>query len=165
MRDPNIKYPDTQAHEYVISRFTEKHIKIHDIAKIVYNQTKEFVPTITIEECERDVIDIIHKRDYLNSAMIMIQLDKLAEQNQLDEPLNTIISNDLGVFGVDESMAVDIATLYGPIGITNFGYLDRKKHGIIKDVDTDKNHVNTFLDDLIGATVAAACGRISHRYA
>lgn len=165
MRNPNVKYPDTQAYKYVISCFTEKHIKIHDIAKIVYNQTKEFVPTITIEECEQDVIDIIHKRDYLNNAMIMIQLDKLAEQNQLDEPLNTIISNDLGVFGVDESMAVDIATLYGPIGITNFGYLDRKKHGIIKDVDTDKNHVNTFLDDLIGATVAAACGRISHRYA
>lgn len=32
MHNPNIKYPDTQAYEYVISRFTEKHIKIHDIA-------------------------------------------------------------------------------------------------------------------------------------
>ena len=32
-----------------------------------------------------------------------------------------------GVFGVDETLALQIANIYGTIGATNFGYFDRVK--------------------------------------
>ena len=31
--------------------------------------------------------------------------------------------------------------------------------------DPDKVHVNTFLDDILAAIVAAVCGQIAHQYA
>lgn len=69
------------------------------------------------------------------------------------------------MFGIDEALALQISEMYGTIGVTNFGYLDRVKSGIIKEFDTDKHHVNTFIDDLLGAIVAAACGKLAHHYA
>lgn len=39
------------------------------------------------------------------------------------------------------------------------------KKGIIKEIDTRHGHVTTFLDDLVGAIVAAVCGKLSHEYA
>lgn len=104
-------------------------------------------------------------RDFLSPAMIMLDLDRLANEKKLSQPLNDIISNDVGVFGVDEELASAISMIYGPIGITNFGYLDRVKKGIIAQIDHDPARVNTFLDDLVGAIVAASCGKISHDYA
>lgn len=68
-------------------------------------------------------------------------------------------------FGVDETLALQIANIYGTIGATNFGYFDRVKSGIIKKFDTSPEHVNTFIDDLLAAIVAATCGKIAHKYA
>ena len=97
--------------------------------------------------------------------MVALELDRLAEAGAIAEPLQSIIENDAGVFGVDEALALQISEIYGTIGATNFGYLDRVKSGIIKQFDTDENHVNTFIDDLLGAIVAAVCGKVAHHYA
>ena len=107
----------------------------------------------------------MHKRELLNNAMVALELDRLAEENQIKEPLLSIIRKDAGVFGVDDALALQISDIYGTIGATNFGYLDRVKYGIIKSFDTDENHINTFIDDLLGAIVAAVCGKIAHKYA
>lgn len=165
MRKTGFKYPDTKAYDYVTNTLRNRGITQRKIAEIVRDMTNEFVPKITLDECVATVVDVMHKRDYLSTAMIMLDLDRLAERGELSYPLEEIVSADAGVFGVDEDLAMSIATLYGPIGATNFGYLDRVKNGIIKEIDTDGRHVNTFLDDLIGATVAAACGKISHQHA
>lgn len=165
MRKTGFKYPDTKAYDYVTNTLRNRGITQRKIAEIVRDMTSEFVPKITLDECVATVVDVMHKRDYLSTAMIMLDLDRLAERGELSYPLEEIVSADAGVFGVDEDLAMSIATLYGPIGATNFGYLDRVKKGIIKEIDTEENHVNTFLDDLIGATVAAACGKISHQHA
>ena len=101
----------------------------------------------------------------MNNVMVGLELDRLAEEKKLKEPLLSIIRNDAGVFGVDEVLALQIANIYGTIGSTNFGYLDRVKYGLIKKFDEDKQHVNTFLDDLLGAIVAAACAKLAHEYA
>ena len=97
--------------------------------------------------------------------MVALELDRLAEEGQIKEPLLTIIRNDAGVFGVDEALALQTANIYGTIGVTNFGYLDRVKYGIIKQYDEDNDQVNTFIDDLLGAIVAALCGKLAHKYA
>lgn len=165
MRTKNFKYPDTKAYNYVVQAIYHRGVSQHDMAEIVQEMTKEFVPEITIDECVATIVDVMHKRDYLSTAMVMLDLDRLCERGELSYPLQEIISADAGVFGVDEDLAMSIATLYGPIGSTNFGYLDRVKKGVIKKVDSNDRHVNTFLDDLIGATVAAGCGKISHQHA
>ncbi len=41
--------------------------------------------------------------------------------------------NDSGVFGVDEGIALNIANIYGTIGITNYGFVDREKTGVTKN--------------------------------
>jgi phosphatidylglycerophosphatase A len=53
--------------------------------------------------------------------------------------------------------------LYGTIGLTSYGYLDKEKFGIIKELDTKKNgKVNTFLDDLVAGIASAAASRYAH---
>lgn len=165
MRNPNFKYPDTKSYETVIKTLKSRGIQINQIADIAYEMTHEFVPQNTKEHTYNVTVDVLHKRDLLNTAMIMLDLDRLAKEHHLSQPLNDIITNDAGVFGVDEDLALSISTLYGPIGATNFDYLDRVKEGIIKEIDTRHGHVTTFLDDLIGAIVAAVCGKLSHEYA
>ena len=110
------------------------------------------------------VIDVLHKREVLNNIMVGLQLDKLANQGLLDEPLQTIVGHDLGVFGVDETLGNQISTVYGQIGTTSYGYVDNIKPGIIGELDKDPNTVNTFIDDLVGAVAAAVSGKVAHQH-
>lgn len=165
MQDKNFKYPDTKAYEFVTNRLKERGVDLHQIVKIAYELQQPFIPELTEEECYDELLNVMHKRELLNNAMVALELDRLAEEGQLKEPLLSIIRNDVGVFGVDEALALQIANIYGTIGVTNFGYVDRVKSGIIRRYDRDEKHVNTFIDDLMGAIVAAVCGKLSHKYA
>lgn len=156
MLTKDFKYPDTKAHEFVITRLKERGVDLHQLAKIAFDLQQQFIPELTEADCYEEL---------LNNAMVALELDRLAEENQIKEPLLSIIRKDAGVFGVDEALALQISDIYGTIGATNFGYLDRVKYGIIKSFDTDENHINTFIDDLLGAIVAAVCGKIAHKYA
>ena len=67
------------------------------------------------------------------------------------------------MFGIDEILALSIVNLYGSIGFTNYGYIDKVKPGIVKNLDSQvDSHCNTFLDDLVGAVAAAAAGKLAH---
>lgn len=79
--------------------------------------------------------------------------------------MQTIIDNDLNVYAVDEILAMQIANIYSPTGITNYGYLDVKKRGLVKSLDGDAKHVNVFVDDLISASIAAVGGLALHKVA
>ncbi|MCH3921736.1 MULTISPECIES: phosphatidylglycerophosphatase A family protein [Limosilactobacillus] len=165
MNNPQFKYPDTKAYEFVVNRLQERGVQLSDLVDIIYQSQKAFEPTLTVERCQEYLTDALHKRELLNNAMVMLELDRLTEAGQVAEPLSSIIKNDVGVFGVDETLALQIANIYGTIGTTNFGYFDRVKKGIIARYDTADNHVNTFIDDLLAAIVAAVCGKIAHQYA
>ncbi|GAA3319957.1 hypothetical protein GCM10020331_029000 [Ectobacillus funiculus] len=92
----------------------------------------------------------------------------LAEKGLLEEPLQTIIKNDEGLYGIDEVVALSIVNVYGSIGFTNFGYVDKVKTRYFKKMLNDKSsgYVHTFfLDDIIGAIAAAASSRLAHRAA
>lgn len=167
LNNRNFKYPDTAAYKSVIDYFTEKNITIEDIASITYGMQRQYVPELQESEAVDAVIDVLHKREVLNNAMVGIALDQLASQELLPQPLQSIVENDSGVFGVDELLAEGgISGIYGKIATTNFGYLDREKHGILKRLDTVKGKgINTFLDDIIAAVAAAAGSKIAHKYA
>lgn len=163
--NPNYKYPDGKAFDFVNNEFKRKNITPHAIAEVIYGLQHRFLPDVTVAQFEAEVVNLMHKREFLNNAMVGLALDKLAEQNQLPEPLNAIIRNDVGVFGVDETISLGIAQLSGSIGITNYGYLDRLKPGIIGRLDNSDEHVDTFIDDLVGALASAVAGKMAHRYA
>lgn len=167
MNNTTFKYPDTDAYNFIIKYLITKQIYIDDIASITYNIQKQYLPQLTKEETTSAVVDVLHKREVMNNAMVGIALDKAASENQLPEPLQSIVEKDAGVFGVDELLAEGgISGIYGKIATTNFGYLDREKHGLLKRLDTtNEMGVNTFLDDIIAAVAAAAGAKIAHKYA
>ena len=70
---------------------------------------------------------------------------------------------DEGLYGIDEILCLSIVNVYGSIGLTNFGYVDKIKPGIIGKLNDEKsNCCNTFIDDVVGALAAAAASRIAH---
>jgi phosphatidylglycerophosphatase A len=155
------KYPDTAAYNYVISELKKRKVSVIDIAKISQELQKKYNSNVKLSEYESAVNDILHKREVLSIAMTGLALDNAASEHNLPEPLQTIIGRDFALYGVDELLAIGITNLYGTVGITNFGYVDKVKKGIIARLDTDENHVNTFVDDLVGAIAVAAGAKIA----
>ena len=78
---------------------------------------------------------VLLKREIQHAILVGIELDRLAEQKMLSEPLQTIVETDEGLFGVDETIAFGAVLAYGSIAITTFGHLDKKKSGIIEKLD------------------------------
>ena len=107
---------------------------------------------------------VLLKREIQHAILVGIELDRLAEQKKLSEPLQTIVETDEGLFGVDETIAFGAVLAYGSIAITTFGHLDKKKSGIIEKLDNgSKGKVNTFLDDMVASIAACAASRLAHR--
>lgn len=147
-----------------IQMLTERGVALDKVAEIVFDLQSPYIPELTVENCLESVERIIEKREVINAVITGITLDKLTEQNKIDEPLSSILKNDDGLYGIDEIMALSIVNIYGTIGLTNFGYLDKTKPGIIAQLDNKTNQqINTFLDDIVCAIAAASASRIAHR--
>jgi len=87
----------------------------------------------------------------------------LAEKKMLEAPLQGIIESDESLYGVDEVLSFSIVNVYGSIGFTNYGYVDKLKPGILKKLnDKSSGSCHTFLDDIVGAIAAAASSRLAH---
>jgi phosphatidylglycerophosphatase A len=107
---------------------------------------------------------ILSLRDVFHHVQLAAEIDRLAEEGLLRGPIQDIIHDDLGLFGVDEVMGLDVAGLYGIIGQTNFGDIDVNKHGIVQDLNNagkKEGICHTFLDDIVGAIAAAASTRVA----
>ncbi|WP_338471926.1 phosphatidylglycerophosphatase A [Niallia sp. XMNu-256] len=142
----------------------ERGVKTTDIAELVYFLQKDYHDELKMEDCLHNVERVISKREVQNAIITGIQMDMLAEKKLLDEPLQTIIDTDEGLYGVDEVLAFSIVNVYGSIGFTNYGYIDKLKPGILKDLnDKSSGKCHTFLDDIVGAIAAAASSRLAHR--
>lgn len=134
------------------------------IGELVMLLQQEYFPELTMEECIHNVDAVLSKREVQNAVLTGIQLDMLAEEGKLMEPLQSIIANDEGLYGCDEILSLSIVNVYGSIGLTNFGYVDKLKPGVISQLNSKSNgKVHTFLDDIVGAIAAAASSRIAHR--
>ncbi|WP_341281713.1 phosphatidylglycerophosphatase A [Paenibacillus sp. FSL H8-0537] len=134
------------------------------VAQLVHFLQKDYFPELTIDECIVNVDAVLSKREVQNAVLTGIQLDMLAEEGKLLTPLQEMIKNDEGLYGCDEILALSIVNVYGSIGFTNFGYIDKLKPGILKKLnDKSSGEVHTFLDDIIGAIAASAASRIAHR--
>ncbi len=140
-------------------------VTVEDIIPLVYFLQKDHIPNLTNEEIRIHVEQVLTKREVHNAILTGIELDILAEKRLLSEPLLEIVQKDEGLYGVDEVLALSIVNIYGSIGFTNYGYIDRVKPGILAQLNNkNKEHVHTFLDDIVGAIAAASASRLAHTY-
>lgn len=148
----------------IVDMLDDRGVGIRDIAELVYELQKPYVPSVTVEVCEEHVGKVLEKREVQNAVLTGLVLDIYAEKKMLPEPLQTILETDEGLYGVDEVLALSITNIYGSIGFTNFGYLDKIKIGILKGLNNKNGgKVNTFLDDLVAAIAASAASRLAHQ--
>lgn len=148
-----------------IHLLNDRGVTIDDIIDIVYDLQKKYVPNLTREVCGEAIDRVMGKREVQNAILTGVELDTLAEKNLLSEPLQSLISNDNPLYGIDEILVLSICNVYGSIGLTNFGYVDKVKPGIIGKLDAmgkATNKCHTFMDDIIGAIAAAAASSVAH---
>lgn len=159
---------DTKKHDIVVKMLNDRGVTLEEIAALTYDLQISYVPSLTMETCIDHVERVVMKREVQNAILTGLELDILAEKGLISEPLRTMLMEDYGLYGIDEVLALAIVNVYGSIGFTNFGYVDKLKPGVIKKIDDigkEKGKCNTFLDDIVGAIAAAAASSIAHRYA
>ncbi|PTM23270.1 phosphatidylglycerophosphatase A [Lactobacillus sp. PFC-70] len=146
-----------------IALLSERGVSVEAIANLVMFLQKDYLADLTLAQARASVLTVLQKREVQNAILTGIQLDLAAEHHTLLEPLQTIVEEDEGLYGLDETMALSIVNLYGSIGFTNYGYIDRLKPGILKLLNAHQpGSIHTFLDDLVGAVAAAAAARLAH---
>jgi len=137
-------------------------VTVEGIAEIVFLLQSPYNPVLTLEHCIESVQAVLQKREVQYALFTGIALDELAEQKKLPLPLQQILQKDEPLYGVDETLALSITHVYGMIGLTSFGYLDKLKPLILQKLNNKNNGIHVFLDDLVAGIAAAASARIAH---
>lgn len=141
----------------------DRGVYLHEIAQIVFDLQRCFIPDLTLAHCVEVVTGVLSKREVQFALLTGAALDILAEEKKLPSPLQEIIQTDNLLYGIDEVLGLGIANIYGTIGTTSFGYLDKEKIGVIGKLNDNKiNKVNTFMDDLVAGIASAAAAKIAH---
>lgn len=143
-------------------------VTIDDIAECARFLQADYHVDLKKEELLESVMSVLSKREVQHAIMTGIELDIAAEKKLFsNKDLEAILTRDEGLYGVDEVLAYGICNLYGSIALTNFGFIDKKKYGIIAKLNEegkDTGVVNTFIDDIVGAIAASAASRFAHRW-
>ena len=159
-----VLYSREEMLEINIDTLKKRGVTINDIAKIAYDQQSRYMKDIDMNLCIESVEKILSLRDVFHHVQLGAEIDRLAEEGLIEGPIGDILRNDLGLFGIDELVGLDIAGLYGTIGQTNFGDIDVNKPGIIRVLDKEGKSgkkCHTFMDDIVGAIAASASTRVA----
>ncbi len=147
-----------------IETLRSRGVEIVEIAKIAHQQQSKYHPEIDFLLCLESVEKILTFRDVFHHVQFAAEVDRLAEEKMFKGPIQDILYYDLGLFGLDETLGLDVARNYGSIGQTNFGDIDVNKKGIVAKLNDDgkkDGHCHTLLDDIVGAIAAAASTRVA----
>ena len=139
-------------------------VTINDIAELAHAQQSRYTKGIPFELCVESVERILSFRDIFHHVQLSAEIDRLAEEGLFQGPIQDILYEDLGSFGIDELMGIDVSGNYGTIGVTNFGEIDVSKRGIVEKLNEEgkkEGKCHTFLDDIVGAVAAAASTRVA----
>ncbi|MCY0901523.1 MAG: phosphatidylglycerophosphatase A [Firmicutes bacterium] len=151
--------------EATFAALQRRGVRLEEIADLTLFLQTDYVPGLTHAACLESVRHVLEKREVQNAILTGVALDELAQQRQLEPPLQAMIETDESLYGVDEILALSILNIYGSIGYTNYGYIDKLKVGVLQRLnDKSTGEVHAFLDDLVGAVAAAAASRIAHRH-
>jgi phosphatidylglycerophosphatase A len=141
-------------------------VSLDEIVDCVYYLQKDYHINLQHSDLIDSVIKVLNKREVAYALMTAIELDIQAERGMMvDKDLQQIVQDDLGLYGTDEVLAYGICNLYGSIALTNFGFIDKSKYGVVGRLNEDgkkEGVCHTFLDDMVGAIAAAAASRFAH---
>jgi len=158
----NQPFPANPLQEAVIALLNERGIALDAVAELIYDLQIEYYHGLTMEQCHDALLQVLSKRDVQHAVFTGLALDMLTERGAVADPLRKIIALDAPLYGMDEVLGMAIANIYGTIGVTGFGYLDKTKPGLIGTLDNDAKQVNTFADDLVAALAAAGAAKLAH---
>ncbi|MGZ9583236.1 phosphatidylglycerophosphatase A family protein [Paenibacillus marinisediminis] len=150
-------------YDVAIRWLEQRGVSLSAIAEIVLELQLPYNSTLQLDQCLDSVKAVLQKREVQYTLFTGIALDLMAEQKKLPEPLQSMLEADESLYGVDETLALGITSMYGMIGLTSFGYLDKTKMGILSELNNNKQQVHVFLDDLVAGIAAAASSRIAHQ--
>lgn len=142
----------------------ERGVGLEDIAQCVLYLQEKYYPDLTLEMAKEAVMSVLSKREVYHAVLTGLALDRMAESDSsvMDADLRATLTRDEGLYGIDEVLAYGICNLYGSIALTNYGYIDKVKPGIIGELNKKGKQCNTFLDDIVGAVAASAASRLAH---
>ena len=149
--------------ELCIELLNNKGVSMDSMIEILIDIQKMYLPNLQPSTCEESILAVLSKREVQHAILTGLEIDRMVEEKRFIEPIQNIIERDEGLYGVDEILALSIVNVYGSIGLTNFGYLDKVKPAIIGKLNEKKQGVcNTFIDDIVCAIIASAASRIAH---
>ena len=151
--------------EHAIMKLEERGVILSDIVKIAYDVQVKYNADLDITYMSDALMQILVKREVSQTILTAIAIDEAAEKGLFDEVVNEMIVNDKSLYGLDEILALSIVNVYGSIALSNFGYLDKEKPGIIGEIDRigkEKKACHTYLDDVICALAAAIISKVAH---
>ena len=147
-----------------INALSSRDVKLEDIAECVKLLQGKYIEDLSDEDVMNNILAVLSKREVQYALLTAIELDMLCEEGKYhDKELEHDVLNDVGLYGIDEVLAYGICNIYGSIALTNFGYIDKIKPGIIGKLNDDHSlRCNTFLDDIVGAISPSAASRLAH---
>ncbi|MDO5302130.1 MAG: phosphatidylglycerophosphatase A [Tissierellia bacterium] len=155
-------YDMEELYQITVERLEARGISLRSIAEIVFELQRDY-GEITMDQCVEQVQAVLKKRETIHAVLTALAIDRATQEGHIEEPVASMIREDQGLYGIDEILSLSIVNIYGSIGLTNFGFLDKEKVGIIKELDERKGReVTTFIDDIVGAVAAAAASRLAH---
>lgn len=156
------QYDMDELQSLAIETLKRRGVELEDIGELVIEIQKKYSPNLTMETCLHHIKAVLRKREVVNAIITGVALDEIAERNGLPEPLQGMIEADEGLYGIDEIIPLSIINIYGAISLTNYGFLDKEKIGILKELDEDEDNIHVFLDDLVAAIAASTASRLAH---
>lgn len=156
-------YPDKDLRKYVVNTLKSKGVTLAEIAMLALEGQQKFNQDLKLVDSVMALDAVLNKREILNSCAIALALDKMAEENQLPQPLQYVVENDLPQYGVDEVLALHgMAGVYGTVALMQTGSLDLHKQGIVKKLDESSEGCNTHIDDVVSALIATTEAKLMH---
>ena len=152
-------------YQYTVKLLESRGMTFEEIGKLVFILQKDYIPELNQNMINHAISSVLHNREVQNYIIMGLSQDILAEKNAFDQPYQEIMNNDEGPFGGDELLALGICNVFGTIGFTNFGYIDKLKPGILDWLnDRSTGFINVFGDDIIGAIAAASAAKLAHEH-
>ena len=151
--------------DYINARFEELGISRLELAQEVLKEQTRHNPWMTLEDAYEAVEAVIRKREMQHALVTALTIDELADKKMLSEPMQSIIADDNPLYGIDETIALGTAGLFGTIAVTNFGFLDREKTDLAKKLNDEQKaggHITTMTDDLVSLIISSAEGKVAH---
>lgn len=163
-KSPKLLFTRDEMLKMNIEILKSRGVTLQEIADITYAQQSRYTKDISMSLCVESVEKILSYRDVFHFVLLSAEIDRLVEAKAFRSPMQEILHEDLGLFGIDETLGLDLSGLYGTIGQTNFGDIDVNKVGIISrlnEAGKEEGVCHTFLDDIVGAIAAAASTRVA----